>query len=65
MISRLWCGAIPFGVLAQRRHHMKKGVTSVSRNPLSPKIGELGFEPRTSCSQSRRANRTALHPVAF
>jgi hypothetical protein len=22
-----------------------------------------GFEPRTSCSQSRRANQAALHPV--
>ena len=26
-------------------------------------IGAPGFEPGTSCSQSRRANRTALRPV--
>ena len=25
-------------------------------------VGVPGFEPGTSCSQSRRANRTALHP---
>ena len=28
-------------------------------------VGVPGFEPGTSCSQSRRANRTALHPVAL
>ena len=26
-------------------------------------VGALGFEPRTSCSQSRRANRAALRPA--
>ena len=26
-------------------------------------IGARGFEPRTSCSRSRRANRAALRPV--
>jgi hypothetical protein len=26
-------------------------------------IGALGFEPRASCSQSRRANRAALRPA--
>ena len=26
-------------------------------------VGETGFEPATPCSQSRCANRTALHPV--
>ena len=25
-------------------------------------VGALGFEPRASCSQSRRANRAALRP---
>ncbi len=25
-------------------------------------VGVPGFEPGASCSQSRRANRTALHP---
>ena len=28
----------------------------------SPTVGAPGFEPGTSCSQSRRANRTALRP---
>ena len=28
-------------------------------------VGVAGFEPTTSCSQSRRANRTAPHPVTF
>ena len=27
-------------------------------------VGVKGFEPSTPCSQSRCANRTALHPVA-
>jgi hypothetical protein len=29
----------------------------------APRVGALGFEPRTSCSQSRRANRAALRPA--
>ena len=28
-------------------------------------VGVTGFEPVTPCSQSRCANRTALHPVSF
>ena len=28
-------------------------------------VGVAGFEPTTPCSQSRCANRTALHPVHF
>jgi hypothetical protein len=28
-------------------------------------VGMAGFEPATSCSQSRRANQAALHPVAL
>ena len=28
-------------------------------------VGVKGFEPSTPCSQSRCANRTALHPVPF
>ena len=27
-----------------------------------PFVGAAGFEPATPCSQSRYANRTALHP---
>ena len=29
---------------------------------LSLTVGVAGFEPTTPCSQSRCANRTALHP---
>jgi hypothetical protein len=29
---------------------------------LSYQVGVAGFEPATSCSQSRRANRATLHP---
>ena len=28
-------------------------------------VGAKGFEPSTPCSQSRCANRTALHPEGF
>lgn len=28
-------------------------------------VGVSGFEPEAPCSQSRCANRTALHPVLF
>ena len=28
-------------------------------------VGVAGFEPTTPCSQSRCANRTALHPVQW
>ena len=28
-------------------------------------VGVAGFEPTTPCSQSRCANRTALHPERF
>ena len=28
-------------------------------------VGVAGFEPTTPCSQSRCANRTALHPEGF
>ena len=28
-------------------------------------VGVAGFEPTTPCSQSRCANRTALHPESF
>ena len=28
-------------------------------------VGVAGFEPTTPCSQSRCANRTALHPEYF
>ena len=31
-------------------------------NFLKPFVGVAGFEPATSCSQSRRDNRATLHP---
>ena len=33
--------------------------------PDFPVVGVAGFEPTTPCSQSRCANRTALHPDVF
>ncbi len=38
-----------------------KGVRSCL-TPLFSTVGVAGFEPATPCSQSRCANRTALHP---
>ncbi len=35
------------------------------KKALLIKVGVAGFELATPCSQSRCANRTALHPVAF
>ena len=32
---------------------------------LSLTVGVAGFEPTTPCSQSRCANRTALHPETW
>ena len=44
---------------APKYTHIKKGLHHCS--PFS--VGIPGFEPGTPCSQSRCANRTALHPV--
>lgn len=30
---------------------------------IEKRVGMAGFEPATSCSQSRRDNRPTLHPV--
>jgi hypothetical protein len=38
-----------------------RGRSTAGRVSFVP-VGALGFEPRASCSQSRRANRTALRP---
>jgi hypothetical protein len=35
----------------------------LSRDAISLLVGAGGFEPPTSCSQSRRANQAALRPV--
>ena len=49
----------------QNFSHRHKKTDRKRQRPLpvgkSP-VGVPGFEPGTSCSQSRRANRTALHP---
>jgi hypothetical protein len=46
-----------YGLEGRRSIHLSYG----RRKPAS--VGALGFEPRTSCSQSRRANRAALRPA--
>ncbi len=33
--------------------------------PAKKRVGEIGFEPTTSCSQGRRANQAAPLPVNF
>ena len=37
-------------------------INSVLVYPISRLVGVAGFEPATSCSQSRRDNRATLHP---
>ena len=37
-------------------------ICSREATPLREMVGALGFEPRTSTSQTWRANRTALRP---
>ncbi len=46
-------------VTMQAQRTMRRSQAAVG----APRVGALGFEPRTSCSQSRRANRAALRPV--
>jgi hypothetical protein len=41
----------------------QRGLPSFENNPLE--VGVAGFEPATLWSQTRYANRTALHPVHF
>lgn len=43
-------------LLNTRRHKKKAALWTTSL------VGVAGFEPATTCSQSRYANRTALHP---
>jgi hypothetical protein len=40
------------------------GLGNVRTDRRSELVGMAGFEPATSCSQSRRANQAALHPVS-
>jgi hypothetical protein len=42
---------------------MAENKTPASKWMLGSVIGAPGFEPGTSCSRSRRANRAALRPV--
>ena len=39
-----------------------KNGTKIDFSTLSRQVGVAGFEPATSCSQSRRDNRATLHP---
>ena len=54
-------------VQARFLHNTKKTFASMSKGFCRENrlVGETGFEPATPCSQSRCANRTALHPAAF
>ena len=46
----------------KKLHVFKKGLLpKTHRAPFN--VGVAGFEPATSCSQSRRDNRATLHPV--
>jgi hypothetical protein len=40
-------------------------INSVLYKPETRFVGVAGFEPATSCSQSRRDNRATLHPENF
>ena len=51
--------------LSYGRQERRRSRSWLNPNPVAPQVGALGFEPRTSCSQSRRANRAALRPVFF
>ena len=44
-----------------KRCRVSSDVVSHKRN----EVGVVGFEPTTPCSQSRCANRAALHPAGF
>ncbi len=43
----------------------KKGHLAIARRPWARLVGVAGFEPAAPCSQSRCANRTALHPESY
>ena len=44
---------------------IKKELQILFRNSLIISVGVVGFEPTTPCSQSRYANRAALHPESI
>jgi hypothetical protein len=53
----------PTELRAQKRSTRSSEGFPQSRRAAGTRIGALGFEPRASCSQSRRANRAALRPA--
>ena len=48
---------IQVNAIKKNVEHANKACSTSSTN-----VGVKGFEPSTPCSQSRCANRTALHP---
>ncbi len=44
----------------EKQIEMRKALLKISEGLFN--VGVAGFEPATPCSQSRCANRTALHP---
>ena len=49
----------------QLSYATNKNVKGQRGKPSWPFVGVAGFEPATSCSQSRRDNRATLHPEYF
>ncbi len=49
---------------ASDKSRLRKVIANIFEKIQRP-VGMAGFEPATSCSQSRRANQAALHPVAL
>ena len=41
----------------------KKPLSNYAKRSVKLKVGMTGFEPATSCSQSRRSSQAELHPV--
>jgi hypothetical protein len=53
--------ATPAGI--RRQLPTSRRLLAETDNTFENRVGMAGFEPATSCSQSRRANQAALHPV--
>ncbi len=57
----LWSFFISFCCNHVATNRKTKGA-NIKLTPCVSIVGVAGFEPATPCSQSRYANRTALHP---
>ena len=70
-LSALFSPFRPFGIRRSNQYPREAYLAFEVKTKKSPTerssflVGIPGFEPGTLCSQSRCANRTALHPVAF